>query len=77
MSAPVLSDDAIYFLAALSDAGGKNVSRKHLPLADRKQDKVRQKLRREGYVHYSTGWSLTNRGRHALDDAVAAEARKP
>lgn len=52
----------------------KTVARRHLPLADRQEDKVRQSLRRRGLAEFGkwegdriVGWRITDLGRAALE----------
>jgi hypothetical protein len=62
------------FLTALATHNGA-ASRKDLPLADRAQDRVRQRARRAGYIEYGGGmWHLTTAGRNALAASGAALA---
>lgn len=55
------------------------LSRKHLPLADRTADRVRQSCRRLGYAEFvggwinhttriTNGWTITDAGRRALQE---------
>jgi len=49
------------------DAEGHYATRKRLPLADREQDRIRQRCRRIGLAIYRTGrWELTPIGRAAI-----------
>jgi uncharacterized protein (DUF2336 family) len=66
------------FLAILVRHAGAPVHRSQLPLADRKQDRVRQSCRRLGLAEYvggwrgkrrePMGWQITEAGRRALED---------
>ena len=53
------------FLTAIVLRGG-SASRKHLPVADRAQDKARTKAKRLGWVEFRDGaWHITDKGRAA------------
>lgn len=57
----------IRFLAALRDKCTT------LPLADRVQDRARQRCRRHGYATYAgqgLGWSITDKGREYLANSL-------
>lgn len=54
------------FLSILAKFSGP-VSRSLLPLADRRQDRVRQSCRRLGYAEFKGGWIITPAGRAALE----------
>lgn len=56
-----LTDDQIGFLRLLASFPGP-APRASLPLADRKQDRVRQSLRRLGLAEFVGGWH----GKHRL-----------
>jgi len=69
-----MDDETRKFLTVLAAHGGA-ASRKDLPLADRAQDRLRQRLRRAGYVEFDGGkWRLTTDGRTALASTGATLA---
>lgn len=64
-----MSDLQREFLETLVRRGGL-ATRSELPLADRAQDRARQKCRREGLaVFESPHWGITAKGRAALSSA--------
>jgi hypothetical protein len=67
-----LDTETMTFLLALKSSGPTH--RKGLPAATRRQDRARQKAKAQGLCTYHPirGWSITERGRDAVE-TVARE----
>jgi hypothetical protein len=67
---PAATIEMQLFLGALVRNGG-SASRKHLPIASRKQDAIRKKAKALGWAEYLTGeWRITDTGRNAYNSDI-------